>query len=85
MRVLEALQDVQVQRVKGLTREEARGLMEFWARSGILRETVSEGLVGETWTLAGGGVVAEVEKLTKRIRVNDFSNSGPKIKRRRKF
>ena len=61
-RVLESVRGVQVQRVRGLTREEARGLIEYYAKSGLVRQTVSEGLVGEKWTLAGGGVVGELER-----------------------
>lgn len=53
---------VDVQRVEGLSREEARGLVEYWARSGLVREVVSEGFVGEKWTLSGGGLVGELER-----------------------
>lgn len=72
-RVLETFQDeqkrIEVQRLTGLTREEARGLMEYWAKSGMMRARVSEGLVGEKWTLSGGGLVGELERGCVRLRV----------------
>ncbi|MCJ1485071.1 37S ribosomal protein S23 mitochondrial [Schaereria dolodes] len=60
---------IDVQRIKGLSKEEARGLMEYWAKSGILRQTVSEGLVGEKWTISGGGVIGELERGCLRMRI----------------
>ena len=60
---------IEVQRLEGLSREEARGLMEYWARSGMMRKEVSEGLVGEKWTVSGGGVVGELERGCVRMRV----------------
>jgi small subunit ribosomal protein S29 len=59
---------VEIQQLKGLTKDEARGLMEYFALSGLLREKVSEDLVGEKWSLAGGGVISELEKLGRRLR-----------------
>ncbi|KAL8790728.1 MAG: hypothetical protein Q9195_006206 [Heterodermia aff. obscurata] len=53
---------VEVQRLHGLSKEEAKGLMEYWARSGILRQNVDERLVGEKWSLSGGGIVGELER-----------------------
>ncbi|KAL4920337.1 mitochondrial ribosomal death-associated protein 3-domain-containing protein [Aspergillus aurantiobrunneus] len=58
-----------VQELGGLTRDEARGFLEYFARSGLLRETVSEEWASEKWTLAGGGVIGELEKLGRRVRV----------------
>ncbi|KAL8758233.1 MAG: hypothetical protein Q9199_001643 [Rusavskia elegans] len=60
---------VQVQRLQGLSKEEARGLMEYWAKSGMVRERVSEGFVGEKWAISGGGVVGELERAVVRMRV----------------
>jgi small subunit ribosomal protein S29 len=56
------LKSVKVMQVKGLTKVEARGLMEYWASSGILRTTVDEKAVATKWTLAGGGVIGEMER-----------------------
>lgn len=59
---------LEVQSLGGLTREETRGYMEYFARSGIMREKVSDEAVSEKWTLAAGGVIGELEKLGKRVR-----------------
>jgi small subunit ribosomal protein S29 len=59
----------EVQRLGGLTRDETRGFMEYFARSGLLRERVTEEWVGEKWSLAGGGIIGEMEKLGRRLRV----------------
>ena len=53
---------IEIQRLKGLNKDEARGLMEYWAKSGMLRTEVSERLVGEKWTVSGGGVVGALER-----------------------
>lgn len=58
-----------VQELGGLTKDEARGFLEYFARSGLLRETVSDEWASEKWTLAGGGVIGELEKLGRRVRV----------------
>ncbi|RAK76065.1 mitochondrial 37S ribosomal protein mS29 [Aspergillus fijiensis CBS 313.89] len=58
-----------LQTLAGITREEARGFMEYFARSGLLRQQVSEEWVNEKWTLAGGGVIGELEKLGRRLTV----------------
>ncbi|EAW11856.1 mitochondrial 37S ribosomal protein mS29 [Aspergillus clavatus NRRL 1] len=60
---------LELQTLGGLTRDEARGLMEYFARSGLLRENINDEWVGEKWSLAGGGVVGELEKLGRRLRV----------------
>ncbi|KAL9076816.1 MAG: hypothetical protein Q9161_000801 [Pseudevernia consocians] len=60
---------VEVKRMGGLSKEEARGLMEYWALSGIVRQRVDEGFVGEKWSLSGGGCVGELERAVFRMRV----------------
>ena len=60
---------IEVQRLKGLSKEEARGLMEYWAKSGVMRQTISQGLVNEKWSISGGGVVGELERGCIRMRV----------------
>lgn len=60
---------LEVQRVEGLTKEEARALMEYWARSGMVRHKVNDAFVGEKWALSGGGVVGELERATLRMRI----------------
>lgn len=59
---------VEVQRIGGVGKEEARSLMEYWAKSGVCRQRVDEGFVGEKWSLSGGGVVGELERAVVRMR-----------------
>lgn len=59
---------LELQTLGGLTRDEARGYLEYWARSGLLRETVNATWVSEKWTLSGGGVIGELEKLGRHVR-----------------
>jgi small subunit ribosomal protein S29 len=59
---------LELQTLGGLTRDEARGFLEYFARSGLLRETVNEEWVGEKWTLSGGGIIGELEKLGRHVR-----------------
>ncbi|KAK5114059.1 hypothetical protein LTR85_010365 [Meristemomyces frigidus] len=67
-RVADVMNSVKVQKLQGLSKEEARGVMEYYAQSGMLRNTVTEGLVSEKWTLAGNGIIGELEKGTVRAR-----------------
>lgn len=60
---------VEVQRLGGVTKEDAKGLMEYWARSGVCRQRVDEGFVGEKWALSGGGCVGELERAIVRMRI----------------
>ncbi|KAL3463128.1 mitochondrial ribosomal death-associated protein 3-domain-containing protein [Aspergillus heterothallicus] len=53
----------------GVTHEEARGFMEYFARSGLLQETITDEWVSEKWTLAGGGVIGELERIGRRLRL----------------
>jgi len=68
-RVAAVLNDVAVVDVKGLSKEECRGIMEYYARSGMLRQRVDSLLVSEKWTMAGQGVVGEVERGCVRMKV----------------
>lgn len=61
-RVLQAMEGVDVWQLKGLSKDEARGIMEYYARSGMLRRQVTNALVSEKWTLAGHGIVGEIER-----------------------
>eukprot|EP00918_Siedleckia_nematoides_P069671 GHVU01151922.1.p1 GENE.GHVU01151922.1~~GHVU01151922.1.p1 ORF type:complete len:162 (-),score=29.45 GHVU01151922.1:59-544(-) len=64
-----AVQNIQVMRLGGLSKDEARGLMEYWAASGVLRAKVDEKTVVEKWALAGQGVVGEIERGALRMRI----------------
>ena len=57
-----AVKNVSVINLQGLTKDEARGVMEYYARSGLFRESVTDGMVSEKWTLAGSGIIGELEK-----------------------
>ena len=63
-----SLEGVQVIKSQGLSKAEARGLMEYYARNGVLRATVTDQLVGEAWTLAGSGIIGALEKGVVRLR-----------------
>lgn len=76
VRVMEALKhlhsdshDFDVIKVGGLSKEEARSIMEYYAESGMLRHRVSEGFVTEKWSLAGMGNIGELEKASVRMRL----------------
>ncbi|KAI5918264.1 mitochondrial ribosomal death-associated protein 3-domain-containing protein [Camillea tinctor] len=61
-RVFDALKGVRVFHVQGLSRPEARALMEYWAASGIVRLRIDEKTVTEKWTIAGAGIIGEMER-----------------------
>jgi small subunit ribosomal protein S29 len=63
-----AVSPLELQTLGGLTRDEARGFMEYFARSGLLREVINEQWVSEKWSLSGGGIIGELEKLGRRVR-----------------
>ncbi|KAI5285411.1 37S ribosomal protein S23 mitochondrial [Ascosphaera aggregata] len=58
----------QVFDIQGLTKQETKVLMEYYAFSGLLREKIDQTTVSEKWTLSGGGVIGELEKLALRLR-----------------
>jgi len=69
LNLLGGSEDTEIQTLHGLSRDESRGLLEYYARSGILKEGITEAIVGEKWSLSGGGVVGEMAKFGKRVRV----------------
>ena len=62
MRSLAALDGVEVTRLKGISKEDAMALMEYWALSGMVRSRVDKESVDFQWTIAGGGVLGELER-----------------------
>jgi small subunit ribosomal protein S29 len=68
-RVTECLKDVDVLKLQGLSKEEARAIMEYYAESGMLRARVDEPFVSEKWSLAGMGIIGELERTTVKMRV----------------
>ncbi|KAI9674426.1 MAG: 37S ribosomal protein S23 mitochondrial [Caeruleum heppii] len=67
-RVSEAMTDVEVKRLEGLDTQETRALMEYFARSGVLRRRVDEETVRAGWIVGGRGVVGEVERAVLGVR-----------------
>lgn len=63
-----AVSPLELQTLGGLTRDEARGFMEYFARSGLLREIINDQWVSEKWSLSGGGIIGELEKFGRRVR-----------------
>ncbi|KAI9843196.1 MAG: 37S ribosomal protein S23 mitochondrial [Sclerophora amabilis] len=61
-RVLEVMTDVDVIRLRGLDRADARALLEYYASSGVMRTQVDDNRVAEMWAVSGGGVVGEIER-----------------------
>ncbi|KAI1443141.1 mitochondrial ribosomal protein [Annulohypoxylon stygium] len=62
-RVFDAMKGVKVFNIHNISKTEARALMEYWAASGILRMRVDEHNVSEKWTLAGSGILGEMERV----------------------
>jgi small subunit ribosomal protein S29 len=69
LRSFNSLQSAELLKLKGLSKMEARGLMEYWAASGVLRQRVDEKSVTERWVLSGNGVVGEIEKSALWMRI----------------
>jgi len=67
-RVLDVLEGIDVIKVGGLSKEEARVLIEYYAASGMLRAKIDDLFVTEKWSLAGMGNVGELERASVRLR-----------------
>ncbi|QYS98191.1 Mitochondrial ribosomal protein of the small subunit [Trichoderma simmonsii] len=61
-RVYDALKNSQVIRLEGVSKDEARVLMEYWGASGMLRSVLDSRAVAEKWALGGHGIVGEMER-----------------------
>lgn len=59
--------NVNLMTLKGLSREESKGYLEYFAKSGLLHKRITEQFVGEMRGLSGGGVVGELAKLGRRV------------------
>ena len=57
-----ALRTVEVLQLAGVSKPEARSLMEYWAASGVVRGTITEQEVAALWTLSSNGLVGEMER-----------------------
>lgn len=82
VRVMEALKDLNIDsngikgskafdviKLNGLTKDEARAIMEYYAESGLVRHAVNDVFVSEKWTLAGMGNIGELERSAIRLRI----------------
>lgn len=49
-------------RLTGITKAEARTILEYWATSGMIRRQIEEKFVADQWTISGGGVFKELER-----------------------
>ncbi|KAI1000531.1 hypothetical protein K3495_g7664 [Podosphaera aphanis] len=56
------LASVEIMNLKGMSKDETRSMMEYWAKSGVLRSRVDTALVAEKWALAGHGNPGEVQR-----------------------
>lgn len=61
-RVYDALKNSTVIRLEGVSKDEARVLMEYWGASGMLRSVLDSRAVAEKWALGGHGIVGEMER-----------------------
>ncbi|KAL2427079.1 Small ribosomal subunit protein mS29 [Exophiala dermatitidis] len=71
-RVLElssGLDHVNLTDLKGLSVPESKGYMDYFVRSGLLKRNITESAIAEFRSLSGGGVVGELAKLGRRIRL----------------
>ena len=68
--LLDPTANTTVTRLNGLSRQETRGLLQYFIKSGILKASISDLLVGEKWTESGGGVIGELSKVAARARVD---------------
>ena len=55
-------QSPKVLRLNGLAISEARSLMQYWARSGMMRSDVNDRVLAGKWAASGNGLVGELEK-----------------------
>lgn len=59
---------MQIEHLKGLSKDEAWSLMAYWAKSGWVRQKVDDTFVNEKLALSGGGIIKELERATMTMR-----------------
>ncbi len=62
-KVYDALKNCCVLRLEGVSKDEARALMEYWGASGLVRSVLSAELVAQKWALGGHGNIGEMERV----------------------
>lgn len=70
--LMQSIEHTRLTELKGLSRGESKGLLDYFARSGIFRERVTDSQVAEKWTMSGGGIIGELCKLGARSRIGMF-------------
>lgn len=63
-RVDEALKTTDIITVGGVSKIEARSIMEYWAGSGMFRKPITERIITDTWCLGGHGIIGEMERVS---------------------
>lgn len=61
-RVYDALKNSYALRIEGISKEEARALMEYWGSSGLITSVLDSRSISEKWSVAGHGNVGEMER-----------------------
>lgn len=69
LELLSGLGDIKLMELKGLSVAECKGYMEYFVRSGLLQTQITENALAEFRGLSGGGVVGELAKLGRRVRL----------------
>ncbi|RMZ89243.1 hypothetical protein DV736_g3525, partial [Chaetothyriales sp. CBS 134916] len=59
-----------ITQLHGLSKPETRGLLDYFMKSGLLRDAVNDNLVSELWSLSGCGNVGDLCKLAVRARID---------------
>jgi small subunit ribosomal protein S29 len=67
-RVLDSMMDLEVLELAGISKDEAREMIEYWAYNGLVRERVGDHWVSDRWTMSGGGLMGELEKAVVQMR-----------------
>lgn len=63
-RVYEAVRNVDIFNISGISKAEARALMAYWTASGILSADINDATVTEKWSLGGHGIIGEMERVS---------------------
>ena len=68
-RALDSLTNLNTMELKGVSREEARMIIEYWAANGLVRERLVDSWIAEHWALAGNGILGEMERAVVRMKL----------------
>lgn len=61
-KVEDAVRGVEIMQLGGITQKETKSLMEYYALSGLMRRYIANHLVGEKWSVSGGGIIGALER-----------------------